>query len=149
MKGFPDLPPIWWLGSIGLIYLGRVMAPGVHWDTWLFDLLSWVLMIGALALIFWAAYWFFKKKTPIEPHHDPKVLVVEGPYRLSRNPIYAALVALTLASALGHGSVLGLLLAAGLAWVLHHRFVLPEEAGLRAAFGAEADSFIAKTRRWL
>lgn len=149
MKGFPDLPPLWWLGSIAVIYAGRAVVPGWHFTTGVLDAVSWILFAVALVLVFWAALWFLRKKTPIEPHHTPKNLVVEGPYRFSRNPIYLALVLLTLGSALGHGSVLGLVAAVALAWVLDRRFVQPEEAGLRDAFGAEAEAYFRKTRRWL
>jgi len=149
VKGFPDLPPIWWLGSIALIYLGHWLLPGLHVTWALLWLVSWALLLLALAFLGWSAIWFWRKKTPIEPHHRPKTLIVEGPYRLSRNPIYLAMVMLTLSSALGHGSMIGLIAAAGLWWVLDRRFARPEEALLRDTFGAEAEEYIHETKRWL
>ncbi|MGB7244603.1 MAG: isoprenylcysteine carboxylmethyltransferase family protein [Sulfitobacter sp.] len=149
MKGFPDLPPIWWLGSIAVIYLGKYLAPGWHIDIAVFTLGSKLILAGALFIIAWSGIWFYKKKTPIEPHHQPKTLIKEGPYRLSRNPIYLSLILLTCASALGHGSVLGLVCAAILWWVLNRRFVLPEEAALLRAFGREAEAYFKATRRWI
>lgn len=149
MKGFPDLPPLWWLGSIALIYLGKWLFPALHVSSGFLNALSWLLLVAALAVLGWAGIWFLRKKTPIEPHHTPKTLIVEGPYRLSRNPIYLALVMLTVASALGHGSIIGLGLAAALWWVLDRRFAAPEEALLRATFGAEAEEYLGKTKRWL
>lgn len=113
------------------------------------DLVFMVLLLAALGIIAWAAFWFFRKKTPIEPHHTPKTLIVEGPFRLTRNPIYLALVLLTLASAIGHGSVFGLVAAAALWWVLDRRFAAPEEALLLATFGAEAQEYLARSKRWL
>lgn len=149
MKGFPDLPPIWWAGSIALIYAGKWAFPQVHASGAALDALSRVLLIGALGIIGWSAVWFWRRKTPIEPHHTPKTLIVEGPYRLSRNPIYLGLVLLTLASAVGHGSVIGLLAAVALWRVLDRRFAAPEEALLRETFGEEAQDYLQKTRRWL
>lgn len=149
MKGFPDLPPIWWLGSIAIIYLGKWMAPGLHVSAGLLILLSWIVLVVALGIVGWSALWFWRKKTPIEPHHRPKTLIVEGPYQLSRNPIYLALVMITVSSALGHGSVIGLLAAVGLWWVLDRRFAGPEEALLRDTFGAEAEAYLNETKRWV
>lgn len=149
MKGFPDMPPIWWLGSIALIYLGKWMLPAAHVSVGFLTGVSWLVLIAGLAMIGWSAYWFSRKKTPIEPHHTPKTLIVEGPYRLTRNPIYLALVMLTVASALGHGSIIGLAVAGGLWWVLDRRFAAPEEALLRATFGAEAEEYLSKTKRWV
>lgn len=149
MKGFPDLPPIWWLGSIAIIYLGKWTAPGLHVSAGLLILLSWIVLVVALGIVGWSALWFWRKKTPIEPHHRPKTLIVEGPYQLSRNPIYLALVMITVSSALGHGSVIGLLAAVGLWWVLDRRFAGPEEALLRDTFGAEAEAYLNETKRWV
>jgi len=149
VKGFPDLPPLWWLGSIAIIYLGKWVAPGLHVSAGLLILVSWIVLIVALGIVGWSALWFWRKKTPIEPHHRPKTLIVEGPYQLSRNPIYLALVMITVSSALGHGSVIGLLAAIGLWWVLDRRFAGPEEALLRDTFGAEAEAYLNQTKRWV
>lgn len=149
MKGFPDLPPLWWLGSVALIYLGKWMLPAWHVTGAFLNALSWALLLAALAFVGWSALWFLRKKTPIEPHHTPKTLIVEGPFRITRNPIYLALVMLTVASALGNGSVLGLALAGALWWVLDRRFAAPEEALLRVTFGAEAEAYLGRTKRWL
>jgi protein-S-isoprenylcysteine O-methyltransferase Ste14 len=149
MKGFPDMPPIWWAGSVAIIYLGKWLVPAVHFTSSILSGISWLMLIAAIGIIVWSGLWFLRKKTPIEPHHTPKVLIVEGPYRLSRNPIYVALVMLTIASALGHGSVLGLVAAAGLWWILDRRFAAPEEALLHTTFGAEAESYLNETKRWL
>lgn len=149
MKGFPDLPPLWWLGSIAIIYLFKAIAPGLHFPGAALNVLSWVLLLAALGIVGWSAIWFWRKKTPIEPHHTPKVLIVEGPYRLSRNPIYLALVMLTLASALGHGSIIGIGAAGALWWVLDRRFAVPEEEGLKLTFGADAAGYLQKTKRWI
>ncbi len=149
MKGFPDLPPLWWLGSIALIYLCEWVLPSTHFPMGVLSVLSWVVFVSAVAVIAWSGFWFVKKKTPIEPHHTPKILIIEGPYRLSRNPIYLALVMLAVASALGAGSVIGLAIAAGLWWILDRRFAAPEEVLLRAIFGAEAEAYLSSTKRWL
>lgn len=149
MKGFPDLPPVWWSGSVAIIYLGEWFMPGLHFSAGLLTAISWVLLATALGIVGWSGLWFWRKKTPIEPHHRPKTLIVEGPYRLSRNPIYLALVMITLSSALGHGSVIGVAAAAGLWWVLDRRFAGPEEALLYVTFGAQAETYFRETKRWI
>ena len=149
MKGFPDLPPLWWLGSIAAIYLAKWLLPGLHVSSVILSVVSGVTIAAALGLVAWAGLWFLRKKTPIEPHHTPKTLIIEGPFRMTRNPIYLALVLLTVASALGHGSVIGLALAAGLWWILDRRFAAPEEALLRATFGSEAEEYLKDTKRWV
>ena len=149
MKGFPDIPPVWWAGSIAVIYLGRWALPNLHVEMDVLIVTSRIVFFAALGIIAWSAIWFWFKKTPIEPHHTPKTLIVEGPYRFSRNPIYLALVMLTLASALGHGSVIGIL-CAGVLWaILDRRFAAKEETLLLEVFPDQAETYLSKTRRWI
>ena len=148
MKGFPDLPPVWfvvfWGLNWGLAALWPGFAPGP-----VLAAISWGLVGLGLALILWSALWFWRRKTTIEPHHTPTALIVEGPYRLSRNPIYLGLVLILLGSVIGRGQLLGLVLVAAFLWVLNARFAIPEENGLRATFGGEAEAYLKATRRWL
>ncbi|MEO0912537.1 MAG: methyltransferase [Pseudomonadota bacterium] len=145
MKGFPDLPPFWALGMAITAWLLARFLP-----LWRFDLAvpGQVFFWAGLGIIFWSAYWFWAKKTPIEPNHRPRALIVEGPYRLNRNPIYTGLVGVVLGYALGLGALSALLPVAFLPFILTARFIRREEAELRAAFGAEAERYMAATRRW-
>ena len=145
LKGFPDLPPVWalafWLAQQG----ASAWLPLLRFDA------GWIgpaLVAAGLALIGWAALWFRAKRTPIAPHHAPAALIVEGPYRLNRNPIDTGLAVILLGTGLNAGALSSVLLATLFPLVATSRFVRPEEAGLRAAFGAEADAYLAHTRRW-
>jgi len=149
MKGFPDLPPIWWVGSMAIIYLAKWLLPEAHLAPGTLDIAARIIQIVALGIILWAALWFWRKKTPIEPHYTPKTLIIEGPYRLSRNPIYLALVLITLSSAINHGSVIGLVATAALWTILDRRFAAKEEALLLQTFPEAAPEYLRETRRWI
>jgi len=147
MKGFPDLPPIWAAAIAALAWLLSQMLP-----IWRFGdpgrPADALILIG-LGIILWSAVYFFTKKTPIEPHHTPKTLIVEGPYRLSRNPIYLGLTLILVGYALGLGAITALLPVIAFPMIIARRFVQQEEAALRQAFGTEADEYIDRTARWI
>jgi len=149
LKGFPDLPPIWLALFLSLTWLLATYLPLVTVFGPVLRAVGWLLMLAAFALVGWAAYWFWAKRTTIEPHHDPGRLIVEGPYRLSRNPIYLALLAILVGYVLSKGALSPVPLPVLFHWVLSRRFVLPEEAALRRAFGSEAVRYLQDTRRWL
>lgn len=149
MKGFPDLPPVWFCLAIALIWGFAALFPGLTSAAGWLRPVSWIFFGLGIALILWAAFWFFSRKTTIEPHHTPTKLLVEGPFRFSRNPIYLGLVLLATGSAIGNGNPLGVIPVAGLIYVLHKRFVLPEERGLLNHLGDSAKDYVAKTRRWI
>ena len=71
LKGFPDLPPIWFAGFCGAAWLLARELP----LTTAFGPLWWglgvLLAVAGVALIGWSAWWFWLHRTPIESHHDP------------------------------------------------------------------------------
>lgn len=141
-----DLPPVWTLGA----WLA-VWALGTYVPIWRFSvpgLVPDVIFVAAIALALWTVVTFFRARTPVEPRHTPKTLLTGGPFRLNRNPIYTALVLLVLQAALGQGALSAFVPVALLPWILTRRFILSEEAALRTAFGAEAEAWLARTRRW-
>ena len=107
MKGFPDLPPIWMAAVGGLQWaMGFVtpvlIDPSIRWVG------AGVIGIG-LALVLWSALQFMRFSTPIEPHHDPKTLIVTGPFAMTRNPIYVAMLLILTGWTLWIGVIVGLL----------------------------------------
>ncbi len=144
LREFPDLPPVWALGAAVLGWgLARFvpMAPLSRWP-------AVPLAVAGFGLMVWAALWFRRKRTPIEPREAPKALIVEGPFRINRNPIYSGMLLVLLAWAFFLGAVSALLPAVAFLLVVDRRFVPGEEAALRAGFGPEAGRYLAATRRW-
>jgi protein-S-isoprenylcysteine O-methyltransferase Ste14 len=83
---------------------------------------------------------------PIAPTRH---LVVTGPYRHVRNPIYVAVVAIILGQAalLGDGR---LVVYGALLWLSFHAFVVAyEEPTLEQTFGSEYEAFRAAVPRWI
>ncbi len=148
MKGFPDLPPIWLVLFLVLNWAMASAVPGFYVGPFTTGL-SWGFIGLGLAVIGWSAFWFWKRKTTIEPHHMPEKLINEGPFRLSRNPIYLAMVIILMGAIFGRGQPINLILLPVFVVVLSMRFVIPEEVSLKKAFGATAEEYFAKTRRWI
>lgn len=143
-----DYPPIWLLAALGLakaetLLLGPAFQIGAL--TVLGNLLFW----AGLAIMGGAALSFLRARSTIVPHETPAKLITGGLYRLSRNPIYLADMMLLAGLSLVWGSVVGLVLLPVLGRILTRRFIEPEEARLRAAFGPETEAFFARTRRWI
>ena len=143
-----DLPPIWLAA-----FLAAVWAIG-HWLPLpvfgaLGDGLAVVLALAGLVLFGGAVARMMRARTTVIPHLQPQALVTGGVFRLSRNPIYLGDVAFLLAMILWRDVPLALPLVPAFVWVIRTRFILAEEARLRAAFGAEFDAWAARVRRWV
>jgi len=83
------------------------------------------------------------------PIFPTRHLVIRGPYRYVRNPIYLAGVSIIL----GQAGILGnlnLIAYALLVWLGIHAFaILYEEPTLRESFGAQYDGYCAAVPRWV
>jgi protein-S-isoprenylcysteine O-methyltransferase Ste14 len=146
-RDFPDLPPVWAAGTFAAqLVLGR-LAPVPLTGAWA-QAAGWALVAAGTGLAAWAALWFRRKRTTIEPREEPRALIVEGPFRVNRNPIYTGMALVLAGTGLLAGALSAVLLAGAFVWVIDRRFVRGEEATLRDAFGVEADRYIAGTRRW-
>lgn len=142
-------PPVWLLLHL---------AAAVALDRWLplarlipppWTRLGLVPGLCGAAIVLWCVILFRRRGTPILPFTESTALVLVGPYRFSRNPIYVGLTLLLVCAALSMGSASPWIAVASFWLILRQRFVLREEALLRARFGAPYDSFCDRVRRWL
>ena len=108
-----------------------------------------VTVIGA-AIAVWCilTFAFVGRGTPA-PFDPPRRLVVRGPYRYVRNPMYLGAALALAGAALFYRS--GALLAyAGVFLLLMHAFVVwYEEPALRRTFGESYEAYLEQVRRWL
>jgi len=148
VKATLDYPPVWLLGALA-VALAEGALRGPVLDVPALRGMGSGLALLAVALMALAAWEFARARSTIVPHQMPQRLITGGIFAWSRNPIYLADVLLLVGLSLRWGAVSGLLLALPLAWVLRARFIRPEEARLRAAFGTAAEAYFAGTRRWI
>lgn len=94
---------------------------------------------------------FRRARTTVNPH-KPKsasALVASGPYRFTRNPMYAGMLLVLLAWAVFLAAPLALLGPAAFVLYIGRFQVRPEERALEQLFGAEYGAYRARVRRWL
>ena len=106
-------------------------------------------LIGSLIILrcFWD-FTFRGQGTPV-PIDPPKELVVIGPYRYVRNPIYVGVVLIFLGHFLWFG-YWALLVYTALAWIGVHFFVVSyEEPTLKKRFGAAYEDYRRRVPRWI
>ena len=148
LRDFPDLPPVWALGfAAGQGVLAAVL-PLVRFDPGWATPAGWTTVALGFGLVIWSAWWFRRKRTTIEPRETPTALIVEGPYRINRNPIYTGMAVALVGIGFVLGALSAVLLALAFPFVIERRFVRGEETVLCETFGSEAERYIAATRRW-
>jgi len=109
------------------------------------------MVIGAAGAVvaLWCIFTFASigRGTPA-PFDPPRRLVIQGPYRFVRNPMYIG-AGLALASAALFYESLPLLGYTGLIFLAAHLFVVwYEEPTLRQTFGQGYEAYCRQVRRW-
>jgi len=103
---------------------------------------------GALVLLQCVWDFFATGKGTLAPIDPPRFLVVRGPYRFTRNPMYNGVIALVLGEAWLFRSV-SLVQYAVLVLILFHLFVLLyEEPALESQFGEAYRVYRRAVPRW-
>jgi len=136
-------------GTFG-VYLPLVMTRAASPRLGLALYVSLGLFALALAIYLWSTWNFAARGrgTPL-PLDAPKRLVIQGPYRYIRNPMYLAVFSALLGWLLLY-QITVLLLYAFIFAAVATLFVMGyEEPHLARSFGAEYDQYRAKVPRWL
>jgi len=103
-----------------------------------------------LALVLWCLATFaFVGKGTAAPFDPPRKLVVVGPYRFVRNPIYIGAVVAMLGAAMVLWSGWLILYSFVVLIVTHLLVILYEEPHLRRVFGPDYDAYLHRVRRWI
>jgi len=112
--------------------------------------LTGIVLLFTSLMINILAYRKFKKfLTPHAPFVKPKVLIQNGVFALSRNPVYLALVLSMCGLAFVFDTFWLFLSAAVLLTVLDTVIIPGEEKILKGAFYKDYEDYKNKTRRWL
>lgn len=103
---------------------------------------------GIIALWCILAFATLGRGTPA-PFDPPRKLVVRGPYRFVRNPMYLGAELALAGAALFYESASLWAYTAGFLLLMHLFVILYEEPALRRSFGEEYENYCRQVRRWL
>ena len=130
-------PPILATLMIGLVYLSTLLLKPITFEYQ--EALSILIVIIGLACALSSFRLFSRHKTTISPFtpSETAVLLTEGMYRYSRNPMYLDLLLLIISSKIWFGSWLGMFISLIFISLMNFLQIIPEEDALLKIFGEE------------
>src|SRR5205809_5625828 len=151
-----DVPDIVVLPPVlvgGTLVIGLV----IHYALWTITLLptvvarvlGFVIFASAGVLAHFAHLAMKRVGTNVLPTQPTLALATDGPYRVSRNPLYIAAIGVYLGITLWVNGLAPLLLIFPMTWLLHWGIVLRDERYLESKFGSAYKSYQTTVRRWL
>ena len=105
--------------------------------------------LGLLALLASVREFYVAGKGTLAPWAPPVSLVTTGLYRVSRNPMYVAVLLILLAWLTWSATAALTMYTLSVAVAFHLRIVLGEEPWLKRTFGNAWDAYSATVPRWL
>jgi protein-S-isoprenylcysteine O-methyltransferase Ste14 len=136
-------------GTVGVYVPQRLKIDGVELAL-LFRAPGVALFACGAAMYLWCAWDFATKglgtPAPIDP---PRVLVIRGLYRFTRNPMYVGVLSLILGQGLYYGSRSVALYGCVVLGFFHAFVRLYEEPTLKRSFGAQYEEYCRKVPRWI
>jgi protein-S-isoprenylcysteine O-methyltransferase Ste14 len=116
---------------------------------WIIRVSGFVFVGVGIAIAFSALGIFRKTKTTTVPHETPSTLVISGPYRFTRNPMYVGLTLIYLGVAGTRNEIWPVILLPLLLAYVNFLVIPVEEKNLRGVFGDEYQKYGERVGRWL
>lgn len=109
-----------------------------------------ILLLGiGIWLNMWADGLFKKKSTTVKPYEKSSALILEGPFRFSRHPMYLGMVIALLGVATILGSLITFLVPIAFFVSMQIVFIRHEEKALEQTFGQKYLDYKKRVRSWL
>ena len=141
-------PPIVTLLCIGIIYL---FGNQIEYSEPDLKVVGIIFLILGLIIIFSAVLKFIKTKTTVDPTRPYKTsnLVINGIYKITRNPMYLGMLFLIMAYAIYNNNVMGCIIIPIFIFYINKFQIEPEEIEMRKKFGESFENYCKKVNRWL
>ena len=151
-SGVRIFPPFIYAGLFALGYAVHRFVPVHLWPDGpppAARAVAWILLLVWLGLSGSAVFLFRRAGTTPNPTQPTTAIVLHGPFRFTRNPMYVSLVALYVSLTLFVNSVWPLILLPAVVLLIQREVIAREEAYLEAKFGDEYRAYKARVRRWI
>ena len=135
-------------GVMGFLLPLAVIEPA--WQQEVAVSAGFVLVGAGTALLFHCVREFYVAgKGTLAPWSPPKHLVVTGPFRWSRNPIYVAMLVVLIGWTVTYWSRALAIYTVAMFVAFHIRTILGEEPRLASVFGDEWQRYVRRVPRWI
>jgi protein-S-isoprenylcysteine O-methyltransferase Ste14 len=144
-------PPLIYAGGFAAGYGAHRLLPIRLWPdpTAVEGRLGWGLLVAGVLLAISAAYLFRRAGTTPNPSKPSSALVIRGPYRFTRNPMYVGMTTLYLGGTLLLNDAWPFAFLPVVLALLQRYVIAREEAYLERKFEDEYRAYKARVRRWI
>ena len=107
------------------------------------------IALAGIGLMLGGALQFRRVGTNIKPFKDPDLLVTDGVFSFTRNPMYLGLTLVLLGAGVFMNAVSSLFVVAAFFIIVNAWYIPFEERAAAARFGEDYHGYCKRTRRWI
>ena len=108
-----------------------------------------IIVIAVVVLAIWPIRYFKETGQDVTPWSETPEIIVQGPFKFSRNPMYLMMLNVCVGFAIVFSEIWILILTPMLALVLYHIAIKHEEVYLEEKFGESYRAYKNSVRRWI
>jgi protein-S-isoprenylcysteine O-methyltransferase Ste14 len=143
------VPPLIYVVIFGLGIAMHRVVPFAFLPVLPARLAALVFLGGGVVFLGWSNVLFRRAHTSLVPIKPTTALVISGPYRFTRNPMYLGLLCVYIAAALWFGIFWALALVPLVILAVQRLAISKEERYLEQKFGDAYRQYRAQVRRWI
>ena len=143
------LPPIYFWSFIVLAVALHFLLPIALIISSPYRYLGGLPIVFGLALNLWTDSLFKKANTTVKPYQKSTAFLIDGPFRISRHPMYLGMTSVLIGVALLCGSLSPFVTPLLFVIVMEGMFIPFEENDLEEAFGEQYSEYKNRVRRWI
>jgi protein-S-isoprenylcysteine O-methyltransferase Ste14 len=144
------VPPVWIVIFLVLGLCIDWLFPSREFIDWQCYQVAIVLFAVGLFIVLWCGRLFRQRGTEILPHSPTnKLLMTDGPYTFSRNPMYLGMTLVLLGVAFFIGTIPMFVVPAAFFCLIDFVFIPFEEAKMLRQFGDQYADYKRRVRRWI
>jgi protein-S-isoprenylcysteine O-methyltransferase Ste14 len=151
MRDTPEIiafPPLLFGGTMAIGLIAHWIHPLRPFPPIPSRVIGALLAAAGIALAKWGEKAQQRAGTNVDPRQPSTAIVVDGPYRFTRNPLYIGTTLIYLGVALLVDAAAPLLLLPLLLVLIDRGVIVPEERYLEAKFGEPYRAYRKEVRRW-
>ena len=142
-------PPTYFYLLIILLIIIHFLLPIILIIKPPFSYLGIIPIIIGIYLNIWTDKLFKTKKTTVKPYEKPSQLITEGPFKISRHPMYLGMLLILLGIAIVLGSVITLIFPIIFILLMEILFIPFEENNLKNIYEQDYFKYKKRVRRWI
>ncbi len=143
------VPPVLFVIAILMIGILHSLLPITHLLRPPDTLPGIILLLGGLGISAWHNRLFHRLGTNIHTFSEPGLLVTEGLFRFSRNPMYLGFAIALTGVALALGTLTPFLIVLLFVLIADRWYIPFEEQAMTEKFGEAYRDYAKRVRRWL